>query len=104
MKKDIDFFIPSNGGTMYMDNMAILQSSKNKDLAYEFINFIHTPEVYARISDFLALPSINIGARSLIKKQPIYPFESLKKCEMIDDIGDKISLVEDIWRELKIQN
>jgi spermidine/putrescine transport system substrate-binding protein len=104
MKKDIDFFIPSNGGTMYMDNMAILKSAKNKELAYEFINYIHTPEVYARIADFLALPSINIGARSLIKKQPIYPFESLKKCEMIDDIGDKISLVEDIWRELKIQN
>jgi spermidine/putrescine transport system substrate-binding protein len=104
MKKDIDFFIPQNGGGMYMDNMVILKSAKNKDLAYEFMNFIHTPEIYARIADFLALPSINIGARSLVKNKPIYPFESLKKCEMIDDLGEKVSLIEDIWRELKIQN
>ncbi|MCX7725809.1 MAG: extracellular solute-binding protein, partial [Chitinispirillaceae bacterium] len=34
------FFIPEEGSCAYMDNMVILRGSKNKELAYKFINFI----------------------------------------------------------------
>jgi spermidine/putrescine transport system substrate-binding protein len=103
LKNNIDFFIPKKA-TMYMDNMVILKGSKNQDLAYSFINYIHTPEVYAQIVDFLQLPSINVGARGKTQKKAIYSFENLKSCEMQEDLGEKIELYNKIWQEIRIEN
>ena len=104
MKKNIDFIIADTGGTMYMDNLVILKDAKNKELAYKFINFIHEPSVYARICDDFRFPSINIAARGLIKEQPYYSFESLKKCELQEDLGDKIDLWNTIWQQIRLEN
>ena len=104
MKKNIDFIIADTGGTMYMDNFVILKDAKNKELAYKFINFVHEPAVYARICDDLRFPSINVGARGLIKQQPFYSFESLKKCELQEDLGDKIELWNTIWQQIRLEN
>ena len=103
LKKNIDFFIPKKS-TMYMDNMVVLKGSKNKDLAFAFMNYIHTPEVYAKVLDFLQLPSINVGARKFAKEKPLYSFDDLKNCDMQEDLGDKIEMYNKIWQEIRIEN
>ena len=103
LKKNIDFFIPKKS-TMYMDNMVVLKGSKNKDLAFAFMNYIHTPEVYAKVLDFLQLPSINVGARKLAKQKPLYSFDDLKNCDMQEDLGEKIEMYNKIWQEIRIEN
>ncbi|OHD13420.1 MAG: spermidine/putrescine ABC transporter substrate-binding protein, partial [Spirochaetes bacterium GWB1_36_13] len=86
MKNNTDFFLPEKGCQMYIDSMVILKSSQNKELAYDFINYIHRPEVYAKVMDFVKSPSINEEARKILKFQPRYKTEDLKRCIFKDDL------------------
>ncbi len=99
---NVDFFIPKEGGPMYMDNMVMLKSAQNKELAYKFINFIHQPEIYARIADHLMLPSINVPARNFTKVKPNYQIEDLANSEFKEDLGEHIELYNKIWQEIRV--
>lgn len=97
-----EFFIPEEGGPMYMDNMMILNNARNVDLAYKFINFIHEPEIYAQIMDFLELPSINIPAREHMTETPHYQIEDLMNSEFKEDLGEHLELYNRIWAEIRV--
>jgi spermidine/putrescine transport system substrate-binding protein len=100
--KNTEFFIPEEGGPMYMDNMVILKGAKNIDLAYRFINYIHEPEVYAKIMDHFMLPSINVPARSHMKVKPHYQIADLEKSEFKEDLGGYLELYNKIWQEIRV--
>ena len=102
MAKDAEFFIPEEGGPMYLDSMVILKGAKNIDAAYKFIDFIQRPDINARIADFLTIPSMNMEARKLMKEEPAYSYEDLKRCEFKEDLGKDIDLYEKIWHEIRI--
>lgn len=104
LKPYIDFFIPEKGGTMYMDSMMMLKGAKNVESAYKFMNYIHRPEVYAQISDWLSLPAINVPARDLMKVTPNYTIDDMKNCEFKNDIGNAIQTYNKIWQEIVIEN
>lgn len=101
--KYIDFFIPKEGGTLWIDNMVILKGSKNVDLAHEFINFILDPKIAAEISDYLLLPCIIVPARKMLTKKRIYTVEDLKNCEMIKDLGENLKLYNELWNEIRFE-
>jgi len=101
-QKNAEFFIPDEGGPMYMDNMVILKDAKNVDLAYQFINYIHEPEVYARIMDYFMLPSINVPARGHMKVKPHYQIEDLANSEFKEDLGEYLELYNKIWQEIRV--
>ena len=103
-KKNVDYFIPKKGGTMYIDSMLILKDAKNKELAYKFINYIQSPKVAAQISDFLYLPSINVEARKFMKVKPNYQIEDMANCEFKEDIGDGVELWNKIWQEINVES
>jgi len=96
------FFIPETGGPMYLDNMGILKDARNVDLAYKFINFIHEPQIYAKIMDFIQAPSINVPARKLVTEEPMYPIEALDKMEFKQDLGDYLEVYNRIWQEIRV--
>lgn len=96
------FFIPEEGSAAYMDNMVILKDSKNKELAYKFINFIHEPTIYSQIVDFLRLPSINKEANKYRSKKPRYELKDLAKSELKEDIGEALEIYNKIWQEIRI--
>jgi len=101
--KDAVFFIPEEGGPMYMDNMVILKGAKNVDLAYQFINYIYEPAVYAKIMDFFMLPSINVPARVHMKVKPHYQIEDmLRNSEFKEDLGGYLELYNKIWQEIRV--
>jgi len=99
-KKNIDFFIPKKGGTMYIDNMVILKDAKNKDMAHKFINYIHRPKVYANISDWLSLPSLNKTAREYTNENKIYTQTEMQNCEFIESIDNAMEEYRRIWKEI----
>ena len=101
-KANVEYFIAKEGGPMYMDSMVILKDSKNKDLAYQFINYIQKPEIYAKVVDYLMLPSVNVKARELIKVKPKYTHEDLKNCEFKEDLGKELELYNKIWQEIRV--
>jgi len=101
-RKDVDFFIPKEGSAMYMDNMVLLKDAKNKELAYKFMNFIHEPEIFAQVVDFLMLPSINVPARAIRKVKPNYEISDLVNSEFKEDLGQNLELYNTIWNEIRI--
>jgi spermidine/putrescine transport system substrate-binding protein len=102
---EIDFFFPAEGMPMYMDSFCILKGAKNVDAAYAFINFMLRPDIAARVSDYLMLPSPNVPARALMTVAPNYEFEDLEKGEFKEDLGlDGLKLYNDMWRRIRVGN
>jgi spermidine/putrescine transport system substrate-binding protein len=102
MLNNAEFFIPEEGGPMYLDSMVILKGAKNLDAAYRFIDFIQRPDINARIADYLTIPSLNIEARKLMKEEPAYSYEDLKRCEFKEDLGRDVELYDTIWHEIRV--
>ena len=100
-RDNFEFFIPEKGGTMYIDSMVILNSSKNTENAYKFIDFILRPEVYAKVVDFFEIPSVNTEAEKLRKTKSPYSIEDLKKTSLLRDLGSALEIHNGLWSQIK---
>jgi spermidine/putrescine transport system substrate-binding protein len=97
-KKNTVFFIPPEGGPAYIDSMCILKGARHPDLAYEFIDFIHRPEIYAEFTDHFGFPAtVNVPARELKTITPYYTAEELFRTELKDDLGEELELYNEAW-------
>ncbi|NLE15512.1 MAG: extracellular solute-binding protein [Spirochaetales bacterium] len=101
----IDFFIPAEGGMMYIDNMVIPTGSKNKEAAHAFINFIHDPKHYAVFLDTFSLPpTTNTGASAYMKTtQPFFSIDDLSNSDNISDLGPDLELYNQLWQTIRYQ-
>ena len=92
------YFVPKEGGPAYLDSMCILKGSKNVELAHQFINFIHRPEIYAEFADTFGFPATaNVPARQYQKRTPIYTMNDIINTELKDDLGEALDLYNDAW-------
>ena len=104
----LGFILPKEGTSLWMDNMVMLKSSKNKDLAYKFMNFMLDAEIAKRNSEYTqyatpnqaALPLLgeDFMANPLINPDPAY----LEKCEMINYLGDRVRRIDQIYEAIKL--
>lgn len=101
-RANVDFIIPKVGAFASIDSFVILANAKHKDNAYTFIEYIHRPEVYAKIADILELPSINLPAADLMTVKPIYQLEDLKNAQILMDIHETLDLQNKYWQEILI--
>ena len=98
LMKDTYYFVPKEGGPAYLDSMCILKGSKNIDLAYKFIDYIHRPEIYAEFADVFGFPATaNIPARQFKTGNSWYEAEDLVNTELKDDLGSALELYNDAW-------
>lgn len=98
----IDFFIPTEGGPSYLDSMCILKDSKNYDLANEFINYIHRPEVYAKFLDAFSFPCFVVPeAAAYTTKKPMYEASQMNSCVLKNDLGEGLDKYNNIWQEIR---
>lgn len=98
----IDFFIPSEGGPMYIDSMVILKGAKHYDLAMRFINFIHRPEVYAKFLDAFRFPSfVNMEAEKHRTTVPMYKAEEMANCELKLDVAEGLEKYNELWQDIR---
>jgi len=96
--RDTVFFIPEEGGPAYIDSMVILKGAKNIDLAHQFIDFIHRPEIYAEFADTFEFPATaNVPARQHTTVTPKYTEEDLVNTELVTDLGPAFDLYSDAW-------
>jgi len=86
LKKDgkpVSYQAPVEGAIVWLDGLSLMKSAKNTDQVYEFINYLHTPEVSAQVSDGSNYNPVVTGADALtsdaFKKnfQEAYPGDSL---------------------------
>jgi spermidine/putrescine transport system substrate-binding protein len=99
----IDFFIPAEGGPSYLDSMCILKDAPNPELANQFINYIHRPEVYAKFLDAFNFPCfVNLDARQYMTSTPMYEASQMENCELKDDIGEGLDKYNALWQDIRL--
>lgn len=102
-KRDmVDFFIPDEGGPMYLDSMCILKNSKHYDIACDFINFIHRPEIYAQFLDYFNFPnSVNPAASEYMTTTPAYEASDMERGELKYDLKEDLAKYNLIWQDIR---
>lgn len=103
------YVVPKEGGTLWIDNVAIPKTARNVDAAYAFLDFVMEPEIMARIVNDVHYAGANQAALPMIdeaiRNDPaIYPArEVLDRCELIEDLGETTPLIDELWTEVKAQ-
>ena len=65
---NIAFCMPSEGTNIWMDYLMVMETSKKKELAMAFINFLNEPENAARLAEFVNYATPNESARKFLPK------------------------------------
>ncbi len=82
--KPVNYTSPKEGAIVWLDGLGITKAAKNTDQAYEFINYLMTPEVSAQLAEGSGYNPVVTGADALTsdvyKKnfQEAYPGDALK--------------------------
>ena len=103
------YVIPKEGGTLWIDNLAIPKAARNLDSAYAFLDYVMEAETMAKIVNGVHYAGANQAAFPLvdakIRQDPaIYPpKEVLDRCELIEDLGKTTQLIDQLWTEVKAQ-
>jgi spermidine/putrescine transport system substrate-binding protein len=101
------YVIPSEGGVIWTDNLAIPKSAPSQYTAEAFINYLLRPEVGAKITNYTWYGSPNKASEEFIdpeilEEPAIYPPEEvMDKLEFIRDVGEATTLYDRIWTEIK---
>lgn len=101
------FFVPREGGQIWMDSLAIPAQAPHRAMAEKFIDYILAPEVGARLSNFNQYATPNRAALPFIppadRANPaIYPPpEVMDRLEFVTDVGAAMKLYDEVWTEVK---
>lgn len=102
-----EYFVPEEGGEIWMDNMAIPIKAPHRDMAEKFLNYILEPETGARVSNFNQYATPNRASMSFISAKDlqnpaIYPSASImRKLEFLKDLGPDLKLYDEVWTQVK---
>ncbi len=64
--ENVKFFIPKEGGTIFMDNMSIPVDAPNAYTAEIFINYLLDPQIGAQLSNYTYYFTPNLAAQALL--------------------------------------
>ncbi|MGY0400186.1 MAG: polyamine ABC transporter substrate-binding protein [Ostreibacterium sp.] len=102
------YTIPKEGAQMWFDQLAIPLDAKNKEEAYEFINYLLRPEVIAKASNYVRYANGNIRSQPFVDKDlltdtAIYPDEKTMKVlySTLMPKGKKQRMLNRSWTRIK---
>lgn len=110
---DLEFFYPEEGTNLYVDAMCIPKSSKNKELAERYINFMLTEEPAIANAEYTYYASPNrlvVESEEYIEYMGEIKEDAYEKMYATDDVktstyknlsGEKLALINQLWEELK---
>ena len=115
LNDELDYFVPTEGSNVWIDGAVIPKTSKNKENAEAFINFLCRPDIAALNWNYIWYSTPNKGAIELIEDPEgdyAYDYssnhtlsptdETLDNCEFFRDISeDFLSVYEALWMDLK---
>lgn len=105
--EDLSYAVPKEGTNLWFDAMAIPKSSKNKEAAEKFIDFMTDPEIGKRNAEYIGYSSPNTASVELLDEETrndevAYPdMNSLEGSEVFEDLSDIIEVYNRIWDEIK---
>jgi spermidine/putrescine-binding protein len=93
-ESEYTYFVPDEGGTIWVDGMAVLVDAPHPCTAFAFMNFLLDAHNGAQLTNYNWYASPNGAAEEFIDQevldnQIIYPSaETMKRLEFIEDTGD----------------
>ncbi|MDO5047227.1 MAG: spermidine/putrescine ABC transporter substrate-binding protein [Anaerococcus sp.] len=107
--EDIAYTIPKEGSNIWFDTMVIPKTSKNKEAAYAFINFMLREDIAARNAEYVMYASPNAKAVELLDEEiredkTLYPDdEIIDKLEVFTSLDRETTILyNDLFLDLKI--
>ena len=107
-RPSLRYVIPKEGATIWADCLVVLKSSRNKDMAMQFINYLLDSEVALRTTNRLRFASANRHVKARVQAHvrtnpAVYPPEdALERLEWMVDVGEAIRVYDRAWTELKM--
>lgn len=104
---NVQYVIPDEGGTMWIDGYSIPQGAPNVETAYKFLNYLLQPEVAAKVTTLTSIASVVEKSKALLpadiaNNAAIFPpEEKLKNADFILDTGDAMKHYQDGWTKVK---
>ncbi|MFD8557706.1 spermidine/putrescine ABC transporter substrate-binding protein [Streptosporangium canum] len=94
-EKNIEFVVPKEGSDLWVDTMVVLKSSKNKEAAHAFVNFILDPEIHGwaaqnilyKVPNKAAMDALPADLKEKNKPLQMSPAQLLEG-ESIIDLGE----------------
>jgi len=83
--KPVSYQAPVEGAIVWLDGLSLMKSAKNTEQAYAFVDYLHTPEVSAQVSDGSNYNPVVTGADALTSEafkknfQEAYPGDALDR-------------------------
>jgi spermidine/putrescine transport system substrate-binding protein len=106
----VEYILPEEGGTLWIDNLVIPKGGANLAEAHEFINFLlNARTASATVKTILVSPA-NKGVFALLPKElqenrGLFPPDTaLTKFEMMEDLGDSLKAWDRVWTEVKAES
>jgi len=107
-RPSVKYVVPREGGTIWTDCLAVPKTSKRKELAMEFINYLLDVDVAVKTSTRLLFASANRLVKDRVDKDvrenpAVYPsLATVSRMEWMTDVGDAIRHYDRAWTELKV--
>jgi putrescine transport system substrate-binding protein len=105
---DIKYVVPKEGTILWFDMMAIPKDAPHPDAAYQFLNYVMTPQVIADVSNFKRYANGNAPAMALVKDDVkndpgIYPPEDVRKrlTLQLADTPEQTRAITRMWQKFK---
>lgn len=103
--ENVDFFIPEEGGCLYIDNMVIPKDAPNYEGALRFIDFFHRPDIHAIFLEEFCFPATtNPEAAKYAELDSLFDPEDLERCELIMDVGADLEKYNKVWEKIRYTN
>ncbi|MDX6766973.1 MAG: spermidine/putrescine ABC transporter substrate-binding protein [Candidatus Methylacidiphilales bacterium] len=102
---DLRFALPKEGAILSVDNLAIPVSSKNRDAAYLFIDYLLRAEIAVKVAEYSLYGSANAAALPQLAPELRNGIGFTRPegfaFHQIEDLGENTALYDKIWSRLK---
>jgi spermidine/putrescine transport system permease protein len=104
---DLDYVIPKEGGSLFIDSLVIPRSAPHPELAHAFMDFVMDAEIAAEICRTMQYSTPNRAAVPLLpeelrRNRAVFPSdEEVARLELIHDIGEATLDFDRAWTEVK---
>jgi len=106
-REGVAYVIPSEGCTIWQDNMAVPVGAPNAYTAMVFMNYTQYPDIAAQNAEWVGYATPNKASKEFIDpemlaNEGIYPSaEVAESLQWIEDVGPALELYDRIWTEFK---
>jgi spermidine/putrescine transport system substrate-binding protein len=108
---DIKYVVPSEGSDLWVDTMVILKNSKNKDAAYDFVNFVldagnhrwAAENILYKVPNKAAMDGLDPSLITTYPNMGMTPAE-MAKFEQLRDVGEAQRDYARIVNEIRAAN